>query len=118
MSVWKTILEDITDLCGGTVLHGYPASAEILSDKLSKAYFDGSCLRTARFKITLCDIDQNTLLSALDSFRNSVRSLPYAVRTEFDDIIGSFAGTGEYSYSMKLSVTYFEPVNMKGDVIL
>ncbi len=113
----KAILEDITKLCGGTILHGYPASAEILSDKLTKAYFDGSCLRTARFRITLCDVDQNTVLSAADSFRESVKSLPYAVKSEFDDIIGSFEGTGEYSYSLKLSITYYDTVNVKGDDI-
>ncbi len=110
MCKWENLLEDITELCGGIILHGNPACAEILSDKLSKAYFDGSCLRTAQFKITLCDIDQNTVLSALDSFRESVGSLPCAVRTEFDDIIGSFRETGEYSYSMKLSITYYNPI--------
>lgn len=100
------ILNMLSDVTGGNVLHGGEVSVELLSEETLKSYFDGKRLCRAEYALNVFGKEQGEVLGKMAELIDSVSCISSFFAFKLCGAKGDYTTGGNYRYTVNFTCKF------------
>lgn len=100
------ILNELSEVTCGNILHGGEVSVELLSEEILKDYFDGKRLCRAEYALNVFGKEQGEVIGKMAELIDSVSRIGSFFAFMLCGVKGDYTHGGNYRYTVKFTCKF------------